>query len=494
MNRFPAQDHSLRDVLQLLWRQRWLVLACASVALAAVFAYSLTRTSSYEASAEIRFVDLRKDLGDAGLSVPTRDLPEPVEPRTERVTAPAVVRGVSRQIGTNQSVEDIRASVTAEIGSPSNAVTITARDENSGLRAQRLANAFAEETRRNVTRAQRGRLLDAAAELRRFARDEPNTPSRANLRDRANELEAFADLTEPVTVSRPAITADDPESLSPLYAILALLLGLAVAVLLALRRDSLDPRLTDSHEVQRYVGFPLIGYFGDHLFNQNGPPSADDDLDAFRLLSSNVALLASGGSLTTVAVTSGLAGEGRSTVSAGLALASARAGKRVVLVECDLRRPVLAERLGLERSPGLADWLAGDAAPSEVLQQVPGAAGLSVIVAGDEVAQPAELLGSQRFAEFIEEVRPVLDLVVLDCPSIFAHGDPPEVLAAADSILLCVRLGHTTKREALGAKNAIEGLGPPPTGLVVTGVPGGQQQDQPGYQWVPAKSRRPAAS
>lgn len=516
MNTQPTPDQTLRDVFRLLRRQRWVIVASALIAAAAAVAYSLTKTPEYEATAEIQFVDLREDLTAFGTAVPVAEFPKQIAAKSELVTSPEVVRGVRDLLGGGPSLDEIRGSVTTRLDPDNNLVSITARSDNSGLRAQRLANAFASETRRTVTRDQRRRLINAAELLRDSARGESNELSRINVLERASSLEAFAQFSEPVTIARSADEPTDPVSPQPIRdSSLALLLGLIVGVLLAFLRDSLDPRLTDAHEVQHHVGFPLVGYVGDDAFDpkprRNGGAGGVPDLvESFRILRSNVDFLSPDSSITTVAVTSPLPEEGKSTVSVGLAFASAMAGNRVLLVECDMRRPVLAERFDLRSSPGLADWIAGLAGPAEVLQQIAidgdedpqqarfdasesaeQPAKVSAIVGGDRVMGPTELLASRRFGEFIDEVRPLFDLVVLDCAPILPVSDALEVLPRADSVLLCVRLDHTTREQALAAKAAVEHLPAKPTGLVVTGVEVGRGGYYYGYYAAPETRQYP---
>ncbi|MDX6662766.1 MAG: protein-tyrosine kinase, partial [Solirubrobacterales bacterium] len=179
-------------------------------------------------------------------------------------------------------------------------------------------------------------------------------------------------------------------------------------------------------------------------------------------------------------VTSALPAEGKSAAAAGIAIAAAAAGRRTLLVECDLHRPVLASRLGLAARPGLTDYLAGQVGPQEVVQPVrlvPPAAlstglasvGLSCLVAGGGSARPAELLGSQRFRAFLDQVSRAYDLVVCDGPPILEQAGADQLLEAVEAALLCVRLGQTTHEQAAIAKAEIDRAGVEIAGLLVTG-------------------------
>jgi capsular exopolysaccharide synthesis family protein len=277
---------------------------------------------------------------------------------------------------------------------------------------------------------------------------------------------------------------------------------LIFGTLLAFLRDSLDRRLTDPHEIQHQLQIPMLGYVDEASLGAVGSAGngkgtgSDRGLEPFRILRANVEFLAGETPVKTLAVTSPLAEEGKSTVAAGLATAAALADKRVLLVECDLRRPVFAERFDIPSTPGLTDWATGSAKPPDVIRsirvgRVNGSKAadedtdkghlLTVISAGSFSAEPAELLASTRFREFVQEVKEVYDLVVFDCAPLLPVGDALEVLPVADAALLCIRLDQTTREQALAAKAAIDHLPERPIGLVLTGVRPGREGYYYGY-------------
>jgi Mrp family chromosome partitioning ATPase len=164
------------------------------------------------------------------------------------------------------------------------------------------------------------------------------------------------------------------------------------------------------------------------------------------------------------------------------------AGQRTLLVECDLRRPCFARRFGLNAEPGLTDYLLGNAGPQEILQTVelaeptqlngtkgsPGVSGsagtLVCIVGGTRVANPAELLISRRFTDFLEKVSKAYELVVLDASPLLAVVDPMEILPHVDAAIVCVRVQRTTREQARAARVALSTLPERPMGAVLTGM------------------------
>lgn len=501
MPKEPTQEHFLSDLLGLLRRQRLLIAACTLLALGVGVAYVLVKTPIYEASAEVSFNDLSEDL--RALGTPTS---LPFDPATgaaadaEVITSPNVVNRVAAAVGGDLSRAEVRDSVQTAVDPQTNLVTIQASAE-SGALAARIANSFAGETRDVVTRRERERLGDAADRLAAQSGGGEDGVTQIT-RERISALQSLASFARPVTIATQADVPEQAASPRPAREVtLALILGLIVGVLAAFLRDSLDRRLIDPNDVQHHLEIPLLGYIGADCLgkvaiNTNGAGSGPDEtIERFRILRSNLDFLSPDGGIRTVAVTSPLPEEGKSTVSAGIASASALAGKRTLLVECDLRRPVLGERFSKLSEPGLSDWIAGRASPEEVLQQVvvdetsapaegeipvqAPAAPLDFVAAGTTAPRPTEFLGSDRFKEFLAEVRRGYDLVLLDCAPLLPVGDTLEVIPEVDAVLLCIRLDRTTQEQALAARAAVEHFPPRPTAVVVTGA----RRGQPDYHY-----------
>jgi Mrp family chromosome partitioning ATPase len=181
-----------------------------------------------------------------------------------------------------------------------------------------------------------------------------------------------------------------------------------------------------------------------------------------------------------------------------VAAANAAAGKRTLLVECDLRRPCLADRLAVNRKPGLSDYLAGQASPADIVQVVKltetgsnangknadasptadaEAGRLVVIAAGSQSIRPAELLGSKRFQTFLQEITAAYDTVVIDTPPLLSVSDTLEIVPLADSVLLCIRADQTTRDQARAVQDALARLPERTTAVVVTGLKPGREHD-----------------
>jgi Mrp family chromosome partitioning ATPase len=105
-----------------------------------------------------------------------------------------------------------------------------------------------------------------------------------------------------------------------------------------------------------------------------------------------------------------------------------------------------------------------------------------VIPAGATPLQPSELIGSVRFERFLEEVSKAYDLVVLDCPPLLPVGDTLSIVPRVEGVMLCVRIGQTTRDQAVAARTALSRLPERPIGLVITGLERGAEDDYAGYE------------
>ena len=139
-------------------------------------------------------------------------------------------------------------------------------------------------------------------------------------------------------------------------------------------------------------------------------------------------------------MTSTTAGEGKTMIASGLAISLAMVGRRVLLVDADMRRPQLHRVFGCPRSPGLANIMAGEAKPSEALLKST-VTGLFVLPAGADVGDTSDLLDSERLTRLIEGFRKVFDLVIVDCPPVMALADASIMANAASSVLFVVGAG-----------------------------------------------------
>lgn len=167
-----------------------------------------------------------------------------------------------------------------------------------------------------------------------------------------------------------------------------------------------------------------------------------------------------------IPVTSPGRGEGKSVTCANLAASLAQAGKETLAVDCDLRDPSLHGLFGLQNLEGLSNLLAGDGGVEQSWQKTP-VENLDLLSAGSLPPNPSELLGSERFAEFLRRARQVFEYVVLDVPSTHSHSDAKIVGAQTDGVLLVWDARKTSRDAVRESMREIESVGARVAGTVM---------------------------
>ena len=475
MERSP-ETRTLSDYLRAIKARRWLVIGTTLAAIAASILYSVARTPVYEATATI---SVRPDFNQSQSQSSTEG--SAGREAAVVVTRPDVLATASTLLHGARTPLQLQSDVTATAEKDVNAVSINAKADSAD-EAAAIANSVATAVV-GVTYKDSARVLNSSAK----STSDPAL---------ARGYRAQARIIQPMRVGSAAVAPSSPTSPKPLRdAAFAALLGLLLGVAIALVRDALDRTVTDPHEMESTLGFPLLGYVRSDILgtapaSRNGTIAAAENLDSFRILRANTQFLGGDGPVATLAVTSPLPDEGKSTVAIWYAYANALGGKRTILVECDLHRPVVASGFDLDPWPGLTDYLTGDGEASGIRRSVmvegPTAQPLSVVPAGTSTPGPAELLASTRFEKLLDEVAREHELVVLDCPPLLPVGDTLSIVPRVEGVILCVRLGQTTRDQAIAAKDALRRLPERPVGLVLTNSEPGSDYDYSGY---PASSR-----
>ena len=501
---------TLRDYLRVVRGQRWLILIVAVLFAGAAVGLSVTEKPTYQAEVSLRFVDTAADADLVGATAIPSSTPEQLAAQSAAVvTSPAVLHDVKERLKTKLTADELSRQVDAKPEALTNFVVIQAKSGRKRF-AARLANTFADEVVGVTTRRVRRRFAVLARAIRRsFAGNRRHTSAfgRETFAERVSRVTALSKSAQPAVIARAAQPPEDPVSPRPVRdGTIGGLIGLLLGLVIAFVRDSLDRRLRGSREIQEQLELPLLGHvsaeaMGRAVVSSNGHKvMTEEDLESFRILRTNLEFLDVDNPARAVLVTSGLPGEGKSTVSTALAATAALAGRRTLLVECDLRRPQIGERFGLGAGPGLSEYLAGRAQPGDVVRKVAlappassngngateaaGAPTLACITAGTAPPRPAEMLASQKFASFLTEVRDAYDFVVLDSSPLLSVSDTLELLPRVDAVILCVRASQTTREQARAAKAAIENLPNRPTALVVTDIKPGEAENYGYYSYA----------
>jgi len=497
---------TLQDYLRVIRRRRLLIVLITAAFVSVALGVSLAQPTRYTASAQLSFRDPLQDLvlvGQGGQAEPELSTAQRAAINAELVTSPPVSERAQEALDTEIPTGTLADAIETTVDVRTNLVVVSATWGDPEFAAD-LANAFANAAKSIGVRSARLRLERAQEGLIDELKDAKDETPRPGIRISIIEanlqrVQTLLTIANPVEIAQSAQPPGAPSS--PRVAqntILGAILGLVFALIAAFVRDALDRRLHNAQEVHEEMDMPVLGRIGESAFHHAGLAKnglgvmSETEFEAFRVLRMNLAYLRQENPLRTVLVTSALPQEGKSTVSLALASAAALAKQRVMLVECDLRRPSFSSRLGLPREPGLTDYLSGRANPADILQVValtepvrfngqgkateaPGDASMVVISAGSTVSTSSELLRSPRFASFIAKVSKAYDLVILDGSPLLSVADPLELASAVEGILVCVRVRQTTRDQARAAHSALSHLPKRATGAVVTGLRPGDE-------------------
>ena len=180
-----------------------------------------------------------------------------------------------------------------------------------------------------------------------------------------------------------------------------------------------------------------------------------------------------------IQLTSPIPGDGKSTTSANVAVSIAQSGRRVLLIDADLRKPTQHKIFGLSNKTGLSSVLAGEAEATSVIQSVIPEY-LSVVSAGPIMANPAELLTSPRFVALLEEYRSMFDFVLIDTSPLLAVTDPSIICSHADLVYMVMRIRNGVRSNAVRAKEIVESLNIELGGAIINGL---RRRDQKSYSY-----------
>jgi non-specific protein-tyrosine kinase len=262
-------------------------------------------------------------------------------------------------------------------------------------------------------------------------------------------------------------------------AVLATMVGLILGVGLAFMFEHLDDSIKGREDIERAVGglpvlglVPLVANWKDRgrpmVVSIAEPKSSA--AEAYRALRTSVQFMGLDRPLRIIQMTSPAASEGKSTTLANLAVALAQAGERVVMVDCDLRRPRIHHFFGLSNDVGFTSVLVGDAPLSSALQSVEGQDRLRLLASGPVPPNPSELLSGRRAAEIFSALQAESDIVLVDCPPVLPVTDAT-VLAGRVNATLLVATSGTTSRSALQhAYGSLRQVDAPVIGTVLNGI------------------------
>lgn len=471
----PDSNHpDLRESLATLWRRKWVILACLVLVPAAVYFVSSRSPNVYETSVSLQVQALAVDT-----SLFTGNQPPPVGQTSQDLAAaarlvetPRVAREVARRL--DVSVAEPRRlldNIAVTSDEEAQFVTITVA-ESSPQRAVRMANAFASALVKVRATLATSRIDEAVRQLEpaleRFPEGDPE--GRRELAEQLQRLRALrAAQRDNAQVVESPILPKDPSAPKPIRnALVALVLGLALGIGLALLLERLNRRVRDSEELEELAGLPLLASVPSSAFP--GKQSRFADAEAFHTLGANLTYFNVDSPRKSVLVTSALEGEGKTTVAVHLAVAMARVGKNVLLIDGDLRRPGVARHLGLDPQFGLEAVLASEKTLIEGLVEVATQGGRLRVLSAVPVTHPAELISSERMRLLVSGMSDLVDFVVIDTAPLLHVSDALPFMDQVSGVIMVARVGKTTRTAVTRALTIIRNTKAEVVGVVATGV------------------------
>lgn len=293
---------------------------------------------------------------------------------------------------------------------------------------------------------------------------ESNRQIYESLLQRAKETGVSTSLrTSNIRVVDPAETPRHPASPNKRRSVFnGLGAGLALAICIAFFFEYADNRIKQPDEIRLHLAIPFLGILpAVSVKTRRAPVMGSEGVppefgEAVRMVRTNVLYASPHDGPRTLLVTSTRPGEGKTLVATNLAVAFARGGRRVLLIDADMRRPDVHPRFNLPREPGLSDVVVG-AVQVSTAQRHSGTRGLWVLPAGRIAPNPAELLCSDRFDALVAHAKEHFDIIVIDSPPVLAVADAP-ILASKCSAVVFVVGAEMTRRDA--ARTALEQLVP----------------------------------
>lgn len=282
------------------------------------------------------------------------------------------------------------------------------------------------------------------------------------------------------------------------FLIMGCALGCALGCGGAYLLDLADKSFRTPEEIRRRLGLPLVGHVP-FVHKPAGPVTVTDsagnaveldpglatvhnptspEAEAYRGVRTALFFSTHGERHKVIQVTSPNMGDGKTTLAINLAVSIAQSGRKVLLVDADLRRPRVHRAFGVAGRVGLAEVLTGTAELDEAVQ-VTAIPNLSVLPCGRRPNNPAELLTTPAFEDALDDLRAAYDYVLVDSPPLLAVSDPCVVAPRVDGLILTVRIAKNGRPAAERARDLLTGLKVNCIGVVVNGV--GKQGAMAGY-------------
>ena len=431
-------NHNYLRILRRCWL---LVVATSLTGLLVGAALSLLTKPTYASKTEL-FVAVNnsgsvQDLQQADLFSQAR-----VRSYVRTVTTPVVLQPVIDSLGLSETPDELASDIEASADPNTVLITISVTNESADQAAE-IAQAVA-----------------------------------ISLTKVVDTLENPTTGGSPVTISiiAPARVASQSSAPNtPMNLMMGFVVGLAFGVGAGVIKSVLDKRIRSEADLRLVTTAPLLGAIGLDTDALSRPLLTEADLqnpraESFRQLRTNLDSINASSNVRSILVTSSIPGEGKTTTATNLAIAVARTGRKVCLVDADLRRPRVCHYLGVDGKRGTSTVLSGDADVNDLLQPW-GPEGLYVLPSGQSPANPGELMGSAGLKALILRLESVFDIVILDAPPVLQVSDATVLAQHVGGVLVVVNAQVMRQRTLVGTLSALELVGANILGVVLNHLP-----------------------
>jgi polysaccharide biosynthesis transport protein len=501
----PAEQNDFRAYLRAIWRWKWLMLAFLIVIPVIAYVLEARKTEMYESSTLVQPQAVQLDPSLFGGQAVTTGNNILAIARLVKTTAVASA-AAKRMHNPPANSASLLGEVSAQPDTDTGFLTITATDADP-KRAAEVANAFGQAISDNQAGDARAKIDAAISRLQKqisqLSGSQSDRTTRQELSGEVQRLKTLRSSTLDTTSA--IIEKAGPGSGVGRNTRRALELGVVIALLLgfgavAIAENS-DRRIRSPEDLESMTGLPLLSTIPASAFD----PAEDDDLrdeEAFQMLRGALMYFNVDHRLKSVVITSAGQEDGKTTVAVRLAQSAARAGRNVILVDADLRRPQIAPRLHMDAPEGLGTVLAGESELWSTLREVPVAAegdsqitsqgALRVLPAGLPAPNPSELLSSERMEQVLGELQGGSDLVIVDSAAALAVSDALPLLRWTSGVVMIARLNRTTRAGVRRLQKIIESANGTLLGVVATGVSNRSGYDGYGYGYKDSRARKRA--
>ncbi|MBX3285577.1 MAG: polysaccharide biosynthesis tyrosine autokinase [Actinobacteria bacterium] len=515
----PRSELDLRDYVGVIRRRKWEVIIITAVVVVLAIGISLAQTRIYEAKATLVL-----ETPVAGSAVGSNTAPDSavtpaqVETEAEIMRSVPIGRAVKEQLGyaPDVDIETVEETPAVFVVSRNTDPARAAREAND------FANTYVKVRQATITAAIDNAIKDVRAQIQnldgevagyKVRIDEifgqlSSTTDPAKKRLLTTELDRLQALVDPrIVVQRQSELQDKLDTLatkaslvargdnytvsgsdvpsSPVSprpvrnGLIALGIGLLLGLVVAFVRDYFDDTLRTKDDLDLASGgIPVLGLipavpgWRDRgtpvLESATHPHSATSE--AYRSLRTALEFAAIEHKVGIIHITSSSSGEGKTTTAANLAVALASAGKRVVLVDCDLRRPRVHEFFGIEADMGFTSVLKGEIDLQDAMIPAGNVDGLLVLPSGPPPPNPAELLSSKATQGLLETLAKFVDTVVVDSPPLLPVADSAVLAGYAHATILVVTAKSTTRRALHRSLEMLAQVNAPLEGILFNGV------------------------